>query len=93
MDEKKEISQEVVVKNSLGVHTRPAAQLAQEAMKFESEIFLIMDHMVVNAKSVLDILTLGAAHGKKIIIKAVGRDADKAVNRLVNLFEEGFGEK
>ncbi len=89
----KEVVVEVVVKNSLGVHTRPAAQLAQEAMKFNSDIYLVMDHMAVNAKSVLDILTLGAAQGKKIVIKAKGEDADKAVSRLIYLFEEGFGEK
>ena len=90
---KREITVEVVVKNSLGVHTRPAAQLAQEAMKFASDVYFIMDHMEVNAKSVLDILTLGAAHGKKIIIKAVGEDAQEAVDTLKHLFEEGFGEK
>ncbi len=93
MGEKKEVSKEVIVKNSLGIHTRPAAQLVQEAMKFESDVFLIMDNTTVNAKSVLDILTLGAAPGKKIVIKAIGKDADKAVKRLVSLFEERFGEK
>ncbi len=93
MGDKKEAEIEVVVKNSLGVHTRPAAQLAQLAMKFSSDVYLLMDHMQVNAKSVLDILTLGAACGKKIKIRAVGKDANEAVCALKELFEEGFGEK
>ncbi|MFP4391390.1 MAG: HPr family phosphocarrier protein [Desulfohalobiaceae bacterium] len=87
-----EAEKEVFVRNELGLHARPAAQLAQEAGRFASHINLIMDGMEVNAKSVLDILSLAAAPGRSVVLRALGPDAEKAVTHLEKFFQDGFGE-
>lgn len=88
-----EVKKEVLVSNELGLHARPAAQLAQEAAKFEAQIKLILGESEVDAKSVLDILTLAAGRGTSLIIKAQGEDAQQAVDSLEHFFQQGLGEK
>lgn len=83
---------EVLVRNEQGIHARPAAMLAQEAQKFASEIKLIYGEQSVDAKSILDILTLAAAQGSEISIEADGQDAAQAVDHLRLLFERRLGE-
>lgn len=85
-------SAQVRVANELGLHARPAARLAQEAQKFESAILLVTDQQQVDAKSILDILTLAAPRGCGLTIRASGGDARAAVERLTGLFRERFGE-
>lgn len=82
----------VCVVNELGLHARPAARLAQEAQKFHSAIFLVADSQQVDAKSILDILTLAAPRGCGLTIRASGDDAREAVERITGLFRERFGE-
>lgn len=86
------VSKNVYIRNELGLHARPAALLAQEAAQFESSITLRGDGMVVDAKSVLDILSLAATQGKTILLQAEGSDAQQAVRCLEDLFTNGFGE-
>lgn len=86
------LSRQVVVVNSLGLHARPAGILAQEAQGFDSTISLVCDGQVVDAKSILDILTLAAGQGCKLTIQAGGDDAEKALDRLERLFKDRFGE-
>lgn len=83
---------QVRVANELGLHARPAARLAQEAQKFASVIVLASDNQQVDAKSILDILTLAAPRGCGLTIRASGDDARAAVERLTGLFRERFGE-
>jgi phosphocarrier protein len=84
---------EVLVRNEQGIHARPAAKLAQEAQKFVSEIKLVYGKQTVDAKSILDILTLAAAQGSEISIEAEGQDAEQAVDHLRQLFECRLGEE
>ena len=71
---------------------RPAYLFAETAAKFESSIELIKEDIRIDGKSVLSILTLGAAQGAQIVIEAVGEDADAAVVELENLLQSGFPE-
>ena len=86
------IAKNVYIRNELGLHARPAALLAQEAAKFEAQITLSGDGVVVDAKSVLDLLSLAAGQGKTILLQAEGQDAEQAVLHLEQLFKDGFGE-
>ena len=86
------VSAQVRVANELGLHARPAAKLAQEAQKFESAILLVMNKQEVDAKSILDILTLAAGQGCQLTIQAGGEDAATALDRLERLFKNRFGE-
>ncbi len=86
------LTRQVVVANQLGLHARPAGILAQEAQNFASSITLVCEDQEVDAKSILDVLTLAAGGGTALVIRAEGPDADKALDRLETLFAERFGE-
>lgn len=87
------LTRQVVVANQLGLHARPAGVLAQEAQSFQASIELALDGQVVDAKSILDILTLAAGQGVQIEIRAAGEDAAPALDRLEFLFKTRFGEE
>lgn len=80
----------VDVLNEQGLHARPAARLAQEAQKFGAKISLVMDEVEVDAKSILDILSLAAAKGTRLTLRGSGADARAAVEHLATLFHNRF---
>ncbi len=83
----------VSLDNEFGLHARPAAVLAKEAQKFSSDIRLSFGGKEVDAKSILDILTLAATNGSPLRIKASGDDAPDAVKRMKELITGRFEEK
>ena len=89
---KEQVSCEVIINNEMGLHARPAAILAKEASKYKSNIKLVMDDTEVDAKSILDILTLAVSKGKSIKLIAIGEDAEEAVENIQKIIEQGFGE-
>ena len=82
----------ISVRNELGIHARPAAQIAQTAQKYAAAVKIALDDREIDAKSILDILSLAAPRGTDLCIKAKGHDAREAVTHIVRLFEERFGE-
>ncbi|QGY39934.1 HPr family phosphocarrier protein [Pseudodesulfovibrio cashew] len=85
-------SRQVVVANDHGLHARPAGKLAQQAQAFEAEILLVYGEQSVDAKSILDVLTLAAGPGEVIEIRASGDDAAEAADALETLFRNKFDE-
>lgn len=83
----------VIIKNTLGLHARPAALFVQLANKFQSEILVEKKGQKVNGKSIMGIMTLAAGKGQKITIRADGNDAEEAVNALEKLLKDKFGEE
>jgi len=86
------ISREVVVANSQGLHARPADMLAREARKWQSRIELVADSQRVDGKSILDVLTLAAEAGTRLVVEATGPDAREALEAIGSLFERRFNE-
>ena len=86
------VQQEVVVKNRLGLHTRPAATLVKLAAKFKSEFFLERDGYRVNGKSIIGVMTLAAEQGASILLEFTGEDENEALAALVDFFDRGFDE-
>lgn len=80
----------VSVLNDQGLHARPAARLAQEAQRFEAIITISLNGQTVDAKSILDILTLAAGHGANLEIRATGVDALAAVESITDMFKNRF---
>ena len=80
----------VTINNPQGLHMRPAYMFAETAAKFESKIEVGKDSVRIDGKSVLSILTLGAAQGSEVAIEATGDDAQKAVDALSELVTSGF---
>jgi phosphocarrier protein HPr len=83
----------VVVINSLGLHSRPAALLVRTAQVFEAEIMLECRGARLNAKSIIGILTMGAERGTKLRVMAEGHDAEEAVCAIKALFACAFHEE
>lgn len=86
------VEKKVIVNHKVGLHARPASTFVQTANKFASDITVSCEDRNANAKSILTVLTLGAHKGAEITISAEGADAEEAVNALVELVENNFGE-
>ncbi|MCX7929447.1 MAG: HPr family phosphocarrier protein [Chlorobi bacterium] len=83
----------VVVRNRAGLHTRPAAMIVKLAAQFKSDIFLESDdHVRINAKSIIGVMTLAAAQGTTLKVIASGPDEEEAVHAISEIIESGFGE-
>lgn len=80
----------VCVLNESGLHARPAARLSHEAQKFQADISISTSGRTVDAKSILDILTLAAGHGANLELRATGVDAQAALEQLADLFKNRF---
>jgi phosphotransferase system HPr (HPr) family protein len=86
-------SRTVTIVNAQGFHLRPAKLFVELASKFCSQIELVKDDLRIDGKSILYILTLGAAQGTQIGVIAHGDDSHAAVEALVSLIESGFPEE
>jgi phosphocarrier protein HPr len=87
------VSREVVVGMPQGLHARPADQLAREARKWQSRIELLNDSQRVDGKSILELLTLAAEAGTRLVVEATGPDAREAVAAIGGLFDRNFNEQ
>lgn len=82
----------VVLQNKMGLHARPSTQIATTASRYVSDIHIAKDGMVVDAKSVLELLMLAAECGSELTITADGEDAKEAIDVLAKLVDGRFGE-
>lgn len=87
------IKKEITITNSLGIHARPASMIVKTATGFQSEISLLKDNMTADAKSIMSVMMLAAAHKSKIIIQASGTDEEKAAEAIAELFRINFNEE
>jgi phosphocarrier protein len=82
----------VTIINKLGLHARAAAKFVTTAASFSSNVELSKEGQQVNGKSIMGVMMLAAECGSSITIRAEGPDAEAAVDALVALVAEGFGE-
>ncbi len=71
---------------------RPADKLSRSAGRFQCQIEIEKDGQVIDCKSIMSILTLGARQGTQLSLRAHGVDAQEALDVLSELFEQGFDE-
>lgn len=83
-----------ILRNSRGLHARPASLFVQMALTFESEINVhnLDSEMAADGKSVLSMLMLAAPCGTRIRITATGADAENAISALSTLVDQGFDD-
>jgi phosphocarrier protein len=86
-------SETITIVNRAGIHARPAALLVQTTKDFKCNIYFEKGKDRINAKSIMGIITLGAAYGTEITIIADGEDEETAVKTLVRLFKSKFEEE
>lgn len=87
-----EHSQEVTIVNKYGLHARPAAEFVKLANKFGAEVWIRKDEVEVSGKSIMGVMMLAAECGSAVQIRARGDDAQAAVEALVGLIQNRFGE-
>ena len=86
------IESEITIVNQLGLHMRAAGKFAKLAGRFRSRIHLLRDGVSVDGKSIVGLLTLAAAQGSTLTLRAEGTDEQEAVRALQELVSSRFGE-
>jgi phosphocarrier protein HPr len=84
--------QEVEIINKLGMHARASAKLTQLAAKYQCEVSLARNGRKVNAKSIMGVMMLAAGKGSRITLETDGPDEGEAMEALVALIGDCFGE-
>ena len=86
------LKQDAVIINKLGLHARASAKLTQLAASFKCEVMMSRNNRRVNAKSIMGVMMLAAAKGTVIGIETDGVDEAEAMQALVALINDYFGE-
>ena len=86
------VSREITVKNSVGLHARPATLFIQKANSYKSSVLIEKGEKRVNAKSLLGVLYLGIDRDMTITVIADGPDEQEAINGLCDLVSAGLTE-
>ena len=87
------IVRKIKVKNSLGLHTRPAASIVKLLQPRKSSVSFKHKHETINARSIMSILMLAAKKNSVIEVTVEGEDAELTMQHLLNAFDMEFGEK
>ncbi len=83
---------EVEIINKLGLHARASAKLTQLAAKYQSDVQMLRNNRRVNAKSIMGVMMLAAGKGAKVTIEIDGPDEGDAMDAIVALIGDCFGE-
>jgi phosphocarrier protein HPr len=86
------LSTNITINNDLGLHARPAAQIATIANHAQSKVWLIKDDEKVDASSIVDILTLACIKGTELKLEVEDQADIHILNRIAELAEKGFEE-
>ena len=76
----------------MGLHARASAKLTQLAGSFDSEVWLEKGTRRINAKSIMGVMMLAAGKGSTLAIETLGSDEQAALESLLNLIADKFGE-
>ena len=87
------VEKTVTIKNRAGVHARPASLIVEKANQFHSEILFEKNGEQINGKSIMGVITLGAAYNTQLKIIIKGSDETEAIEAMVKLFEDKFKEE
>lgn len=85
--------QQIEIINKLGLHARAAAKLVSTAARFSSKVTLKFGSQDADAKSIMSVMMLAAAKGSVIDIQCEGADEQAAMQSLVELISDYFGEE
>ena len=83
---------ETTIVNKLGLHARASAKLTQLAGRFQCEIWMTRNTRRINAKSIMGVMMLAAGIGSTVLIETEGVDETEAIDELLGLIANKFGE-
>ncbi len=87
------ITARVEIVNDKGLHARASAKFVKTAAQFDAQIYVLKDESRVDAQSIMGLLMLAASKGTFIDIEAEGEQAQAAIEALVALVSDRFGEE
>ena len=83
---------EAQIVNKLGLHARASAKLTQLAAAYPCEVWMERNGRRLNAKSIMGVMMLAAGKGTSVTVDCEGADADKALQAILDLIADKFGE-
>lgn len=86
------VQAETTIINKLGLHARASGVLTQTVTPFKSEVWIIRNGRRVNAKSIMGVMMLAAGMGSVITIEADGEDEQAALEAVLAVIADKFGE-
>jgi phosphocarrier protein len=86
------MKQSITVINKLGLHARASAKLTKLAGSFPCQVWLSRGERRVNAKSIMGVMMLAAGVGTDIEIETIGDQENEALQSLLGLINDKFGE-
>ena len=86
------IKRSITISNKLGLHARASAKLTKLAGSFQSDVFMTRNERRVNAKSIMGVMMLAAGAGSVVELEINGADEQSAMDALLALINEKFGE-
>jgi phosphocarrier protein len=86
------LKREIEIINKLGLHARASAKLTQTSSQFKCDVFISKGGRRVNAKSIMGVMMLAAGKGTKVELETNGEDEQAAMDAVVGLINNFFGE-
>ena len=83
---------DIEIVNKLGLHARASAKLTQLAAKYQCDVVMSRNNRKVNAKSIMGVMMLAAGKGAKVVVEVDGPDETAAMDAIVALIGDYFGE-
>ena len=77
----------VEIKNEAGLHARPSSKFVEIATKYSSSIDVVCDAEVIDGKTIMGLMLLGAEKGKRLLLRADGIDEEEMLGKLRYLIE------
>lgn len=78
--------------NKLGLHARASAKLSKMAGSFPCEVWMSRNGRRINAKSIMGVMMLAAGIGSEVEIETSGDNEQEAMDALLGLIADKFGE-
>lgn len=78
------IEKNITIVNSTGIHARPASQLVKLINTFKSDVKIVSENKTANAKSIINIMSMGLIQGSEITVRVDGEDEKAAMEGIEN---------
>ncbi|RAO94925.1 phosphocarrier protein HPr [Mycoplasma wenyonii] len=79
---------EYIIQDKVGLHARPASKLVQSLSKYKSSVFMEFEGKKANAKSIINLMSLGVTGKSKVIFQIEGEDEEELSNSLTEILAE-----
>jgi phosphocarrier protein len=86
------LARKLLISNKKGLHARASAKFVQTVERFDADVTVTRCGETVGGRSIMGLLTLGAAQGTTITVTAKGDDAEACLGALTDLVTSRFGE-